>query len=97
MDLGCYRARFRAAFKDAGSIGRGYKILVSPKKIAIAGSGYVGMSFSVLLAQHNGVTVLDIDVERVKKIHKRQSAIAGGVNERFLDDCSLSLRTATCK
>ncbi|MDA8739008.1 nucleotide sugar dehydrogenase [Luminiphilus sp.] len=67
------------------------------KKITIVGSGYVGMSLSVLLAQHNDVTVLDIVVERVEKINKRQSTVADVDIERFLDDHSLSLRATTCK
>ena len=55
------------------------------------------MSLSVLLAQHNDVTVLDIVVERVEKINKRQSTVADVDIERFLDDHSLSLRATTCK
>ena len=45
-------------------------------KITVVGSGYVGMSLSVLLAQHNNVTVLDIDAERVDKINNKQSTVA---------------------
>ena len=67
------------------------------KKITIVGSGYVGMSLSVLLAQHNDVTVLDVVVERVEKINKRQSTVADVDIERFLDDHSLSLRATTSK
>ena len=67
------------------------------KKITIVGSGYVGMSLSVLLAQHNDVTVLDVAVERVEKINKRQSTVADVDIERFLDDDSLSLKATTCK
>ena len=40
------------------------------------GSGYVGMSLSVLLAEYNDVTVLDIDTERVDKINNKQSTVA---------------------
>ena len=40
-------------------------------KVTVVGSGSVGMSLSVLLAQHNNVTVLDIDAERVDKIFSR--------------------------
>ena len=46
--------------------------MVNKIKITVVGSGYVGMSLSVLLAQHNDVTVLDIDTERVDKINKKQ-------------------------
>jgi len=51
----------------------------------------VGMSLSVLLAQHNDVTVLDIDVERVDKINNRQSTVADTEIESFLAEKSLSL------
>ena len=44
--------------------------MTNKTKITVVGSGYVGMSLAVLLAQHNDVTVLDIDVERVHKINK---------------------------
>jgi UDPglucose 6-dehydrogenase len=63
-------------------------------KITVVGSGYVGMSLSVLLAQHNDVTVLDIDAERVDKINSNQSTVADTEIELFLAEKSLSL-TAT--
>ena len=63
-------------------------------KITVVGSGYVGMSLSVLLAQHNDVTVLDIDSERVDKINSKQSTVADTEIELFLAEKSLSL-TAT--
>ena len=63
-------------------------------KITVVGSGYVGMSLSVLLAQHNDVTVLDIDAERVSKIKNMQSTVADTEIELFLAEKSLSL-TAT--
>ena len=62
--------------------------------ITVVGSGYVGMSLSVLLAQHNDVTVLDIDAERVDKINNKQSTVADTEIELFLAEKSLSL-TAT--
>ncbi len=52
------------------------------------------MSLSVLLAQHNDVTVLDIDAERVSKINNKQSTVADTEIELFLTEKSLSL-TAT--
>ena len=55
------------------------------------GSGYVGMSLSVLLAQHNDVTVLDIDAARVDKINNKQSTFADTGIELFLAEKSLSL------
>ncbi|MDA7815675.1 nucleotide sugar dehydrogenase [Porticoccaceae bacterium] len=60
-------------------------------KITVVGSGYVGMSLSVLLAQHNDVTVLDIDAERVDKINNKQSTVADTEIELFLAEKSLSL------
>lgn len=60
-------------------------------KITIVGSGYVGMSLSVLLAQHNDVTVLDIDALRVDKINRKQSTVADTEVESFLAEKSLSL------
>ncbi len=63
-------------------------------KITVVGSGYVGMSLSVLLAQHNDVMVLDIDAARVDKINNKQSTVADTEIESFLAEKSLSL-TAT--
>ena len=63
-------------------------------KITVVGSGYVGMSLSVLLAQHNDVMVLDIDAERVNKINNKQSTVADTEIESFLVERSLYL-TAT--
>jgi len=60
-------------------------------KITVVGSGYVGMSLSVLLAQHNDVTVLDIDAERVGRINNKQSTVADTEIESFLAEKSLSL------
>jgi UDPglucose 6-dehydrogenase len=60
-------------------------------KITVVGSGYVGMSLSVLLAQHNDVTVLDIDAERVCRINNKQSTVADTEIESFLAEKSLSL------
>jgi len=68
--------------------------LAKKTKITVVGSGYVGMSLSVLLAQHNDVTVLDIDAERVGKINNKQSTVADTEIELFLAEKSLSL-TAT--
>jgi UDPglucose 6-dehydrogenase len=65
--------------------------LAKKTKIAVVGSGYVGMSLSVLLAQHNDVTVLDIDAARVNKINHKQSTVADTKIELFLAEKSLSL------
>jgi UDPglucose 6-dehydrogenase len=69
-------------------------ILSKETKITVVGSGYVGMSLSVLLSQYNDVTVLDIDTERVDKINNRQSTVADAEIELFLAKKPLSL-TAT--
>lgn len=53
-------------------------------KIAVAGTGYVGLSLAVLLSQHNEVHALDIVPEKVKKINAFQSPIQDDEIERFL-------------
>ncbi len=55
------------------------------------GSGYVGMSLAVLLAQHNDVIVLDVDHARVKKVNNKQSTVADAEIEDFLTQKELSL------
>lgn len=65
--------------------------MVTRTKITVVGSGYVGMSLSVLLAQHNDVTVLDIDAKRVEKINNKQSTVADTEIELFLSEKPLSL------
>ena len=63
-------------------------------KVTVVGSGYVGMSLAVLLAQHNDVTVLDIDPDRVDQVNRRESTVADAEIEAFLKERELSL-TAT--
>ena len=63
-------------------------------KVTVVGSGYVGMSLAVLLAQHNDVTVLDIDPDRVDQVNRRESTVADPDIEAFLKERELSL-TAT--
>ena len=63
-------------------------------KITVVGSGYVGMSLAVLLAQHNDVVVLDVDPARVDKVNNKQSTVADTEIEAFLAKKVLSL-TAT--
>jgi UDPglucose 6-dehydrogenase len=60
-------------------------------KVTVVGSGYVGMSLAVLLAQHNDVTVLDIDPERVDQVNRRESTVADADIEAFLKEKELSL------
>jgi len=60
-------------------------------KVTVVGSGYVGMSLAVLLAQHNDVTVLDIDPDRVGQVNRRESTVADPDIEAFLKERELSL------
>ena len=63
-------------------------------KIAVAGTGYVGLSIAVLLAQHNSVTAVDVIPAKVEQINKRFSPIADAEMEEYLSTKSLDL-TAT--
>ena len=63
-------------------------------RIAVAGTGYVGLSIATLLAQHNEVTAVDIVPEKVEMINRRQSPIQDEYIEQFLRDNKLHL-TAT--
>lgn len=47
------------------------------------GSGYVGMSLAVLLAQHNDLVVLDVDASRVEKVNNKQSTVVHAEFEAF--------------
>ena len=64
------------------------------KIIAVAGTGYVGLSLAVLLAQHNQVTAVDIVPEKVALINKRVSPIQDEYIEKYLAKKELNL-TAT--
>lgn len=66
-------------------------------KITVVGSGYVGMSLSVLLSQNNDVVVLDIDPLRVDRINNKLSTIADSEIENFLSDKPLSLHATLDK
>lgn len=61
-------------------------------KIAIAGTGYVGLSNAVLLAQHNEVVALDIIAEKVALLNRRESPIEDKEIEEYLRDKPLNLR-----
>ena len=54
--------------------------------IAVAGTGYVGMSIATLLAQHNHVTAVDVIPEKVEKINNRVSPIQDEYIEKYLSD-----------
>ncbi len=62
--------------------------------IAVAGTGYVGLSLAILLAQHNHVTAVDIVEEKVEQINRRQSPIQDKYIEKYLAEKKLDL-TAT--
>lgn len=62
--------------------------------IAVAGTGYVGLSIATLLAQHNHVTAVDVIAEKVDKINRRESPIQDEYIEKYFAEKSLDL-TAT--
>lgn len=64
-------------------------------KIAVAGTGYVGLSLAVLLAQHNNVTAVDIQPEKVELINHGKSPIRDEYIEKFLAEKPLNLRATT--
>lgn len=63
-------------------------------KIAVAGTGYVGLSISTLLSQHHQVTAVDIISEKVELINKKKSPIQDEYIEKYLEEKDLNL-TAT--
>ena len=63
-------------------------------KIAVAGTGYVGLSMATLLAQHHTVTAVDVIAEKVEKINRRESPIQDEYIEKFFAEKELDL-TAT--
>ena len=63
-------------------------------KIAVAGTGYVGLSIATLLAQHHKVTAVDIVPEKVDMINDRKSPIQDDYIEKYLAEKELNL-TAT--
>ena len=77
------------------------EIAVAPverKKIAVAGTGYVGLSLAVLLAQHNDVTAVDIIPEKVKMLNSWTSPIQDDYIEKYLaehEERKLSLKATT--
>ena len=66
-------------------------VLVDSVKITVVGSGYVGMSLAVLLAQHNDVTILDIDTSRVDRVNAKQSTVVDNDIGSFLTEKELCL------
>ena len=61
-------------------------------KIAVAGTGYVGLSIATLLAQHHQVTAVDVIPEKVEKINKKISPIQDEYIEKYFKEKNLDLR-----
>ena len=70
------------------------KIKIMDKKIAVAGTGYVGLSIATLLSQHHHVTAVDVIPEKVDLINRRKSPIQDEYIEKYLSEKELDL-TAT--
>ena len=67
----------------------------APFNIAVAGTGYVGLSIATLLAQHNHVTAVDIIPEKVDMINNRKSPIQDEYIEKYLKEKELDLTATT--
>lgn len=65
--------------------------ILEPMNIAVAGTGYVGLSIATLLAQHNHVTAVDIVPEKVDMINQRKSPIQDEYIEKYLSTKELDL------
>ncbi len=66
-------------------------------KIAIAGTGYVGLSNAILLAQHNAVVALDIVPEKIEMLNRKQSPIEDGEIEDYLQHKTLNFKATLDK
>ena len=60
-------------------------------KIAVAGTGYVGLSMATLLSQHHSVTAVDVIAEKVEKINRRESPIQDEYIEKYFAEKDLNL------
>lgn len=65
---------------------------MSNYKIAVAGTGYVGLSIAVLLSQHNQVTAVDVIPDKVNQINQRKSPIKDEYIEKYLSEKNLNLK-----
>ena len=68
------------------------KVIMKQYNIAVAGTGYVGLSIATLLAQHNHVTAVDVIPEKVELINSRKSPIQDEYIEKYLAEKDLDLR-----
>lgn len=64
-------------------------------KISVAGTGYVGLSIAVLLAQHNEVVAVDVDKDRVELVNNRQSTVQDNEISQYLKSVPLNLRATS--
>lgn len=64
-------------------------------KIAVVGMGYVGLSLAILFAQHHNVYAIDIDIQKIDKINRKQSPIIDAEIEDFLQHKPLHLQATT--
>lgn len=71
------------------------EVFSESKIIAVAGTGYVGLSLAVLLSQHNKVTAVDVIPEKVEKINKKISPIKDNEIEEYLAEKELNLDATT--
>ena len=67
------------------------KEVIMNMKIAVAGTGYVGLSLAVLLSQKNKVTAVDIIPEKIDKINKKESPIQDEYIKKYLKEKKLNL------
>ena len=63
------------------------------RRVAVAGTGYVGLSLAVLLSQHNEVTAVDIVPEKVEKLNRYESPIQDDYIEKFLAEAKAGQRS----
>ncbi len=86
---------------EAAEVMEDDKVTIAPiprKKIAVAGTGYVGLSLAVLLSQHHDVTAVDIVPEKVEKLNNWESPIQDDYIEKYLaehEERELSLIATT--
>ena len=74
---------------------RKMKVSTTTMKIAVAGTGYVGLSMAILLAQHNEVTAVDIIPEKVEMLNNKKSPIVDKEIEEYLASRELNLLATT--